>query len=66
MSRLSETGCPRSLPLLLTDIQVSVHSADVKNVIRSYSIEISASNLHDLDEVSVAELSLSPFCLARC
>ncbi|RSH77180.1 uncharacterized protein EHS24_003480 [Apiotrichum porosum] len=33
--------------------KVSVHSADVKNVIRSYSIEISASNLHDLDEEEV-------------
>lgn len=32
--------------------KVSVHSSDVKNVIRSYSIEVSAENTDDLKEVS--------------
>lgn len=32
--------------------KVSVHSSDVKNVIRSYSIEVSAEDLDDLKEVS--------------
>ena len=32
--------------------QVSVHLADVKNVLRAYSIEVSASTLGDLKEVS--------------
>ena len=32
---------------------MSVHAADVKNVLRAYSIEVSASTKADLKEVSV-------------
>ncbi|KAL1411213.1 hypothetical protein Q8F55_002164 [Vanrija albida] len=35
--------------------KVSVHSADVKSIIRSYSIEISASSAHDLEEDEVVQ-----------
>lgn len=38
--------------------KVSVHAADVKNVIRSYSIEVSAENIGDLDEVSFSCVKL--------
>lgn len=34
--------------------QVSVHAADVKNVLRAYSIEVSASSAHDLKQVRTA------------
>jgi hypothetical protein len=40
--------------------QVSVHTADVKQVFKAYSIEISASSADDLEEVGL--ISHLPFC----
>ncbi|GFZ46279.1 hypothetical protein JCM24511_04526 [Saitozyma sp. JCM 24511] len=35
--------------------KVSVHAADVKNVLRAYSIEVSASSAHDLKQDDVVQ-----------
>ncbi|ORY25712.1 hypothetical protein BCR39DRAFT_543048 [Naematelia encephala] len=35
--------------------RVSIHTADVKNVLRAYSIEVSASSLADLKEADIVQ-----------
>ena len=52
-SKSSPTRSPRITPCLPNDpaIQVSVHAEDVKNVLRTYSIEVNASSKDDLKEV---------------
>lgn len=41
--------------LMLDYLQVSVHAADVKKVLRTYSIEVSASTPTDLKQVRTYE-----------